>query len=236
MMGLKILGISGSSRNEETSGVYKIVKTVLENTGEDYELVSMRGKKISGCIACLGCAKDNVCKVNDDMTPLRDKIVQADAYVIGAPNYYTTLNAITHAFIERWFQFRHQEGNLLWGKLGVAVGVGGMNGHPPAADIERFFLYSFIETVARVTGQGAAACYSCGYGETCRVGVPHMLHGEGVKITPEMIPDVSKQPNVMEDAASAGQTLGNRLRNGHDRERVTLEMQQKLMELFKHSA
>jgi multimeric flavodoxin WrbA len=236
MMGLKILGISGSTRSEEASGVYKIVKTVLENTGVDYEFVSMRGKKISGCIACLGCAKDNVCKVTDDMAPLRDKIVEADAYVIGAPNYYTTLNAVTHAFIERWFQFRHQEGNLLWGKLGVAVGVGGMNGRPPAEDIERFFMYSFIETVAKVAGQGAAACYSCGYGETCRVGVPHMLHGEGVKITPDLIPDVTKQPDVMEAAAKAGRTLGERLRDGHDRERVTQRMQQKLMDLFKHSA
>lgn len=234
-MGLKILGISGSTRKDETSGVYKLVKTVLQNTGIDYELISLRGKQISGCIACLGCAKDNVCKVNDDMTPLRDLIVNADAYVIGAPNYYTTLNAVTHAFIERWFQFRHQEGNALWGKLGVAVGVGGMSGVPPVQDIERFFMYSFIETVAKVSGQGAAACYSCGYGETCRVGVPHMLHGEDVKISPDMVPDVSKQPDVMAFAASAGSLLGERLRNGHDRMKVTQSMQQKLMEMFKHS-
>ncbi|MHC1742218.1 MAG: flavodoxin family protein [Syntrophobacteraceae bacterium] len=235
-MGLRILGISGSTRKEETSGVYKLVKTVLQNTGIDYELISLRGKQISGCIACLGCAKDNVCKVNDDLAPLRDLIVTADAFVIGAPNYYTTLNAVTHAFIERWFQFRHQEGNSLWGKLGVAVGVGGMTGVPPVQEIERFFMYSFIETVAKVAGQGAAACYSCGYGETCRVGVPHMLYGEGAKITQEMTPDVAKQPDVMEAAATAGRTLGERLRNGHDREQVTQRMQTRLMEMFKHSA
>jgi len=123
---MKILGISGSPRKDETSGVYKLVRAVIENTGVDYELISLRGKKISGCIACLGCAEDNVCKVKDDMTELRDKIIEADAYVIGAPNYYSTLNAITHAFMERWFQFRHQEGDMLWGKLGIAVGVGGM--------------------------------------------------------------------------------------------------------------
>jgi multimeric flavodoxin WrbA len=233
---LKILGISGSPRSEEASGVHKLVKTVLENTGIDYELVSLRGKKISGCIACLGCAKDNVCKVNDDMAPLRDKLIEADSFVIGAPNYYSTLNAVTHAFIERWFQFRHQAGNLLWGKLGVAVGVGGMDGLPPVADIERFFLYSFIETVAKVNGQGAAACYSCGFGKTCPVGIPLMVHGKGVKITPETIPDVTKQPGVMSAAADAGRLLGDRLRGGHDRAQVTQKMQQKLMEMFNHSA
>ena len=232
----KILGISGSPRKEETSGVYKLVKTVLDNTEIEYELISLQGKKIGGCIACLGCAKDNICKVSDDMTELRDKIVNADAYVIGAPNYYSSLNAITHAFLERWFQFRHQEGDILWGKLAVGVGVGGMDGSIPTNDMEKFFMYNFIEPVAKVTGQGAASCFSCGYGETCGVGVPQMLYGKDVKITPEMIPDVGKQPEVMAAAADAGSLLGKRLTDGHDRKIVTQKMQRKMMEMLQASA
>ena len=233
---MKILGIVGSGRKEDVSGVHQLVTTVLENTDYEYELVSLRGKKINGCIACLGCVKDNICKVKDDLTELRPLIAEADAYVIGAPNYYSTLNALTHAFLERWYQFRHQEGSTLWGKLGVAVGVGGTSGVFPADDIEKFFLYSFIETVAKVSGQGAASCFSCGYGETCKVGVPNMLYGEGVKITEEMIPKVTKQPKVMENAAVAGKQLGERLRNGHDRKVVTQNMQQTLMRMFAESA
>lgn len=229
---MKILGISGSPRKQSQSGVYKLVETVLENSGVDYELVSLRGKAISGCIACLGCVKDNVCKVEDDLAPLREKIVQADAYVIGAPNYYSTLNAATHALLERWFQFRHQTGNTLWGKLAVTVGVGGTSGGFPADELEKFFLYNFIETVAKVTGQGAASCYRCGYGETCQVGIPSMIHGEGVKITPEMIPDVTKQPKTMTAAAEAGKLLGERLKDGHDRMAVTQKMQKKMMAMF----
>jgi len=145
---MKILGISGSTRKDNVSGTSKLVQIVLENTGCDYELVSLRGKKISGCIACLGCVKDNICKVQDDLVELRPKIVEADAYVIGAPNFYSAMNATTHAFLERWYQFRHQEGNTLWGKLGVAIGVGGTSGQYPADEIEKLFLYSFIETVA----------------------------------------------------------------------------------------
>lgn len=230
---MMVLGISGSPRKESQSGTYRLLQTVLDATGCDYELISLRNKKISGCIACLGCVKDNVCKVEDDLTAIRDKIVAADAYVIGAPNYYSTLNASTHAFLERWFQFRHQEGNLLWGKLGVAVGVGGTVAHFPADDIEKFFAYNFIETVAKVCGQGAAACYSCGYGESCKVGIPYFLHGEGVKITPENTPDVSKQPAVTQAAADAGRLLGQRLHQGHDRQQVTQKMQQAMMEKFK---
>ena len=233
---MKILGIVGSTRKPETSGVHTLVRSVLDHTGCEYDLVTLRGKSISGCIACLGCVKDNICKVKDDMAELRDIIVSADAYVIGAPNYYSTLNAVTHAFVERWFQFRHQEGNLLWGKLAVAVGVGGTSGKYPADELEKFFLYNFIETVAKVTGQGAASCYSCGYGETCKVGIPMLLHGPGVKITEDMIPDVAKQPEAMQAAAAAGTLLGKRLREGHDRIRVTQNMQQKLMSRFQHSA
>jgi multimeric flavodoxin WrbA len=233
---MKILGISGSTRKESRSGVHKLVQTVLENTDCEYEMIHLKGKQISGCIACLGCVKDNICKVEDDLTPLREKIVEADAYVIGAANYYSTLNAVAHAFLERWYQFRHQEGNTLWGKLGVAVGVGGTSGQPPADDIERFFLYNFVETVAKVAGQGAASCFSCGYGETCKVGVPTMLYGEGVKITDDMIPNVTKQPDVMAAAEAAGRQLGQRLRDGHDRIKVTAQMQAKMMAMFSESA
>ncbi|MGB5618095.1 MAG: flavodoxin family protein [Desulfobacterales bacterium] len=233
---MKVLGISGSPRKDSQSGVYKLVRTVLENTGCDYDLVSLKGKSISGCIACLGCVEDNVCKVKDDLTPLRDKIVAADAYVFGAPNYYSTLNATTHAFLERWFQFRHQAGDTLWGKLAVSIGVGGTSGRFPSDEIEKFLLYNFVETVAKVTGQGAASCYSCGHGETCQVGIPNLLHGEGVKITDDIIPDVAKQPKVMDAAVKAGQLLGERLRNGHDRGMVTQRMQEKMMSMFESSA
>lgn len=229
---MKILGISGSPRKDDKSAVFTLVQTVLENTGIEYELISLRGKSISGCIACLGCVKDNICIVDDDLALLRDKIVEADAFVIGAPNYYSTLNATTHAFLERWFQFRHQTGNTLWGKLAVTVGVGGTNGGFPADDLEKFMLYNFIETVAKVQGQGAASCYSCGFGETCQVGIPSMIHGAGVKITDDMIPNVTKQPEVMAAAIKAGKSLANRLNNDHNRMVVTEKMQKKMMSMF----
>jgi hypothetical protein len=51
-----------------------------------------------------------------------------------------------------------------------------------------------------------------------------------------MIPNVAKQPGAMKTAAEAGQLLGKRLREGHDRARVTQSMQQKLMSMFEQSA
>jgi hypothetical protein len=62
-----------------------------------------------------------------------------------------------------------------------------------------------------------------------------MFYGEGVKIRPEMIPDVAKQPDVTAEAVKAGELLGRRLKDGHDRQKVTKKMQKRMMEKFKSS-
>ncbi|MEF8824007.1 MAG: flavodoxin family protein [Desulfohalobiaceae bacterium] len=227
---MRILGISGSPRREDISGTRTLVGAVLEHTGLEHDLVSLRGRSISGCTGCLRCAADNVCKTEDDMPPLREAVAQANAYVVGAPNHFSGCNALTRAFLERWFQFRHREGDLLWGKPGVAIGVGGMDGGPPARDIERFFLFNLIEPVATVTATGAAPCYFCGFGETCGIGVPRMRHGEDVEIGPEITPKVEEQPEAMHAAAGAGEHLGRILQDGWHRRRAALRAQERLMD------
>lgn len=231
---MKVLAISGSQRGQEKAGSYKLIERICRACGEDYEIVSLRGKKIGGCTACLGCVKDNVCVLKDDAAELREKFVKADAFVIGGPNFFNGWNANLHCLLERLYQFRHQANEELWGKLCVAVGVGGGDGGPVCEQIETIMGYSFIETVAKVSGRGAAACFTCGYGETCKVGVPHMLWGEGVKITDDMIPDVEKQPELLKAADEAGKLLGQRLKS-HDRKAVAEKMMQAMMSRFKEA-
>jgi len=207
---MKILGISGSPRRGSTTD--QLVEAVLSGVqGCEVEFVSLSGKQIGSCIACLGCINDNVCKVKDDLAALRTKIVEADAYVIGGANYFNTLNGLTHCFMERWYQFRHQEGKAVAGKLGVAVGVGGSSGERVAESVATFFQYNQIECVGSVSAQGAASCFTCGHGETCKVGAIHMFFGPGTKITPEIIPDLSKQPDRIELARALGRKLTERL-------------------------
>jgi len=208
---MRILGISGSPRRDATTD--QLVREVLAGTGVETEFISLAGKDIRPCIACLKCVEDNVCVLNDDLGDMRQKIVDADAYVIGAANYYATLNALAHCFLERWYQFRHREGKALVGKLGVAVGVGGGDPKPPAESIQTFFQYNQIECVGSVTAQGPACCFICGYGETCKVGAVHMFFGPGTKITPEIIPDLSKQPEQTDKARALGAELSRRLRD-----------------------
>ena len=75
---MRVLGVSGSPREDHTT--HKLVREVLSTVECETEFVSLAGLTIGPCIACLACARDNVCKVEDDMQMLRQKIVDADAY------------------------------------------------------------------------------------------------------------------------------------------------------------
>ena len=207
---MKVLGISGSPRGGSTTD--QLVQEVLNGVECDKEFISLSGKQIAPCIACLGCVKDNVCVLKDDMRPLREKIVSADAYVIGAANYFSMLNGLAHCFLERWYQFRHREDRAVAGKLGVAVGVGGGMPDAPVENIKKFFEYNQIDCIGSVAAQGPASCFVCGYGETCKVGAIHMFFGPGTKITPEITPGLAKQPDRIADARRLGMELTRRLK------------------------
>jgi multimeric flavodoxin WrbA len=203
---MKILGVSGSPRGGSTTE--QLVRAVLDGAeGCETEFISLTGRSIGPCVACLGCVETNVCVLKDDMAALRPLIVEADAYVIGGANFFQSLNGLAHCFMERWYQFRHREGADVAGKLGAAVGVGGGNPRAPVEAIRTFFEYNRIECVGDVSATGPACCFICGYGETCKVGAIHSFFGPGTRITPEIVPDLSKQPEALGAARSLGGTL-----------------------------
>ncbi|MGR3218714.1 MAG: flavodoxin family protein [Candidatus Anammoxibacter sp.] len=206
---MKILGISGSPR--KNNNTEKLVRAVLEATGFEYELISLHGKKINGCICCLGCVNDNRCKVDDDYIPIMEKIYEAKALVIGAPNYFGNMNVLTHALLERLYCFRHDaDGNgglKLAGKPGAIVSTGGGNLDIPLKSIKGFFDYNNIKTVGAVVARGAVPCFSCGFGETCSISGFKMFYGRDAKMTPDLIPTLESQPEVLENAKKLGLKL-----------------------------
>ena len=209
---MKVLGVSCSPRTGQTTD--RLVKEVLSavDGSIETEFLSLAGKQICPCIACLGCVKTNVCVLKDALKDLRETIVSADAYVIGGPNYFQGLNGIGRCFLERFYQFRHREQRGVAGKLGVAVGVGGGDPKPVIENIRAFFQHNQIECVADVVAQGAASCFTCGFGEDCKVGAIHMFFGPGTKITDEITPSLDKQPECVAAAKAAGKTLSERLK------------------------
>ena len=94
----KIVGISGSPRNKNTNFM---LKTVLDATGCDYELILLKDKKINPCRGCGGCYHTHKCIVKDDMQEIRKKLEKADAIVLGSPTYFANVTGLMKNFIDR---------------------------------------------------------------------------------------------------------------------------------------
>jgi multimeric flavodoxin WrbA len=107
---MKVLAVNGSPRKKKWNTV-----TLLENVckgaesaGADVELIHLYDLKFSGCISCFTCKKidrkeDGVCAVQDDLSPVLERVKECDALVIGTPVYYGTESSATRAFLERLF-------------------------------------------------------------------------------------------------------------------------------------
>ncbi len=123
----QVIGISGSPvKNSNTD---RVIQSILANTGLSTEFVKLSHLKIQPCIACLGCTKDNVCKVKDDFQVLADKIKHAGAIVVGGYPPYGSIDGFTKAFLERLYSLRHQNGYNR-GKIAVTVVTGIGRGAP----------------------------------------------------------------------------------------------------------
>ncbi len=209
-----ILGISASASDDGITGV--AVKAVLQASGMEYEYVSLTVKRINGCIECTGCATDNFCKVQDDWNEIREKMLQADAVVFGAPNYYGTINALGHACLERTFCFRHRDVFSLKGKLGVVVSVEYSRETQNAVQtfITKMMQSIMMEIVGSVAARGYSQCYTCGYGASCSVGNVVKDNGFLDEIKSEHCPTrFDEQKDAIDQAYKAGKLLGSELKN-----------------------
>ena len=202
---MQVLGISGSPvLNSNTD---RLIKTVLDATGLEYELVKLSEYDIHPCRACLGCANDNICKQQDDWHIIENKIKECDALVIGGYPTYGTLDSRTKMLTERMYSMHHQK-MLNKGKIGVAVAVGIGRGIPSvdhAADqIAAFMEMEGINVIGKISGTGNITCLSCGYGGPCGIsGVP-MLFGAGAIPSKDKYTAIEDQKEVIEKANEIG--------------------------------
>ncbi|WP_167590589.1 flavodoxin family protein [Oceanidesulfovibrio indonesiensis] len=201
---MKVLGISGSPRKDGTTA--RLVHKVLEATGLDFEFISLAGKDVRPCMFCLGCARDNVCKIKDYVSTVRESLVEAEAYVVGGCNMWSTLNGLAHNFLERFYQFHHLDQNPNTGKVGVAVGVGAENGRPPAVLISSMFQEFGIRPLGSVVAKGVYPCYTCGVGDTCTISNVQGLDAHG-NIDMSRKPCLDTQPDVIGHARRMGERI-----------------------------
>jgi multimeric flavodoxin WrbA len=142
---MKVLGINCSPRKGgNTEILIKEVFKALEKEGIKTEFFQLGGKKVSGCVACMKCRKkeDGRChEKNDVINECIEKMVKADAIIIGSPVYHADLTADAKALIEVASYALRASGSPLKYKIGAAVIAVRRGGAIHAFDsINHFFL------------------------------------------------------------------------------------------------
>ena len=207
-----IIVINGSPK--PNGNTQRMLEKIARDTGFEYEVFNLAELKISPCTGCVKCAQTNRCIQPDDMLPMYDKIVAADALILGGTVYFGHANAATLTFLERLFPLRHVEPQTI-GKLAATVCVGGNEAEQSVKQLsyqlESYFNYNVIASV--FFNSATPPCFTCGFGTTCRYGGPaRWMTPEEFenfnKITPEMFQNFEDHP----DAVAACENLSRQLR------------------------
>jgi multimeric flavodoxin WrbA len=74
---------------------------MTKRRGAETELITLKDRNIKTCDGCLTCEKTNACHIKDDMQGIYNKMLSADAIVLGSPDYMDAPTASTMNFIHR---------------------------------------------------------------------------------------------------------------------------------------
>jgi len=116
----KIIAICASPRKKNT---YYMLKTILDSSKKEYEIVFLKNLKINPCSACENCHKKPYkCSTKDRMPELCDKLEKADIVILGSPTYFDNVSGMMKNFIDRCLPFYFSR--KLEGKKTVVASVG----------------------------------------------------------------------------------------------------------------
>ena len=123
---MKIVAFNGSPRkNGNTEILLEEGLGVAEKAGIETELVHIGAGKVKrGCTACYACVekKNGYCVFTDDIVnECVDKILAADAILLGSPVYFTDVTAEMKGLIDRAGYAILHKGPLLRRKIGASV-------------------------------------------------------------------------------------------------------------------
>lgn len=132
-MAVKILGICGSYRKAST---YAALEAAMDEAakveGVETQIIELRGRKMSACMGCNRCIKENVNQClsypDDDMQEVFDAIGQADGFIIASPIYAMSITPSLSMVFSRLrpnFVLTRVNPDINLYKVGGAIAVGG---------------------------------------------------------------------------------------------------------------
>ncbi len=96
---------AGPRKGWNTDTIITEASKGAEAAGAEVERFDLfRLEKFTGCISCFGCKKEKFkgqCICRDGLKPVLDAIREADALIIGSPNYLSDLTSSFRALYER---------------------------------------------------------------------------------------------------------------------------------------
>ena len=103
---MKAIAINGSPRKGwNTDLVLQEALKGAVDAGAEVEMIHLYDLNFTGCRSCFACKRKGAepakCFWKDDLSPVLDKILSADAVFFGTPIYFGEITSQMHALIER---------------------------------------------------------------------------------------------------------------------------------------
>lgn len=103
----KVIVLNASPRkNFNTAQMLKEAQKGAEQSGANVEYINLVDLNYKGCMSCFACKRKGanlggLCVINDELRPVLEKILSADAVIIGSPIYYSYPTGMFRNLIER---------------------------------------------------------------------------------------------------------------------------------------
>lgn len=104
---MKTIILNGSPRKDwNTALLLKSAKEGAEAAGAETEFIDLFDLKYAGCRSCLACKRKGVpepcrCYYQDELTPVLERVWQADRLILGSPIYFGEPTGQIRNFLER---------------------------------------------------------------------------------------------------------------------------------------
>lgn len=117
---MKIVVLMGSPNERgSTSLLVESFKKGAESSNHEVEVINVASKNIHPCRGCIHCGYEGPCVYKDDVSLIKEKLLNADMVVFATPLYYYAMSAQLKTLIDRFCAFnssltsRHLRSGLL---------------------------------------------------------------------------------------------------------------------------
>lgn len=106
---MKMVIVNGGPRLKDwnTALMLEAAARGAESAGAEVERVDLYRLDFKGCRSCFSCQRigaEGRCAARDELQPVLERILAADALVVGSPIYFGDVTGETRSFLERlWF-------------------------------------------------------------------------------------------------------------------------------------